>query len=167
MKIDKYNFPDNLYYHPEHSWARVESMGDVWVGMDDFFVNMAGEIVYTDLPKVGEEVEQGMSCGKVNSRKWIGELFAPISGEVVEVNQFPDDKYSAINDDPYGKGWLIKIRPFKAGGLCRRLKNLFCKCEPIMDRVKFQNELYKLLQDEAQIRPWIEGEIQKQKCKLQ
>ncbi|RLB16354.1 MAG: glycine cleavage system protein GcvH [Deltaproteobacteria bacterium] len=119
-EIKGYNLPDDLYYHEEHSWARVD--GDkVTVGMTDFFQKEAGDIVFVDLPEEEDEVEQGEVCGKIQSRKWIGKLVAPVSGEIVEVNEDLDEDTSLINTDPYGKGWILVI---EASDLDDELENL-------------------------------------------
>jgi glycine cleavage system H protein len=108
--IGGYDMPDELYYHEEHSWARVED-NRVTVGMDDIFQKEAGDIVFVDLPDEEDEVEQGEVCGKIQSRKWIGKLCAPVSGEIVEINEDLEDDTSPINEDPYGKGWILVIEP--------------------------------------------------------
>jgi glycine cleavage system H protein len=118
--IKGYDMPDELYYHEEHSWARVE--GDrVTVGMDDMFQKEAGDIVFVDLPDEEDEVEQGEVCGKIQSRKWIGKLCAPVSGEIVEINEELEDDTSLVNQDPYGKGWILVI---EATDLENELSNL-------------------------------------------
>jgi len=78
--------PEDLYYHEENSWARVESDGTVTVGMDDFYQKQAGDTTYIDLPFEGDTVSQGETCGKIQSSKWVGKLVSPISGEITEVN---------------------------------------------------------------------------------
>lgn len=103
-----YEVPGELYYHEEHSWARVDGT-KVTVGMTDFFQKEAGDIVFVDLPEEEDEVEQGEVCGKIQSRKWIGKLVAPVSGEIVEINEELEDDTSLINTDPYGEGWIIVI----------------------------------------------------------
>jgi glycine cleavage system H protein len=117
-----YNMPEELYYQKEHSWARVESDGTVTVGMDDFFQKEAGDVVFVDLPSEEDEVEQGEVCGKIQSRKWIGKLCAPVSGEISAVNEDLQDDFSLINSDSYGSGWIIKVKP---SNLDEELKNLF------------------------------------------
>jgi glycine cleavage system H protein len=107
-EIKGYNMPDELYYHEDHSWARVEGT-KVTVGMTDFFQKEAGDIVFVDLPEEEEEVERGEVCGKIQSRKWIGKLVAPVSGEIAEINEELEDDTSLINSDPYGKGWILVI----------------------------------------------------------
>ena len=107
-EIKGYNMPDELYYHEEDSWARVD--GDkVTIGMTDFFQKEAGDVVFVDLPDEEDEVEQGEVCGKIQSRKWIGKLVAPVSGEIVEINEDLEDDTSLINSDPYGEGWILVI----------------------------------------------------------
>jgi glycine cleavage system H protein len=106
--IKGYDMPDDLYYHKEHSWARVD--GDkVTVGMTDFFQKEAGDVVFIDLPEEEDEVEQGEVCGKIQSRKWIGKLVAPVSGEILEINEDLEEDTSLINSDPYGKGWVLVL----------------------------------------------------------
>ena len=106
--IKGYNMPDDLYYHEDHRWARVDG-NKVTVGMTDFFQKEAGDIVFVDLPEVEDDVSQGEVCGKIQSRKWIGKLVAPVSGEIVEINEELEDDTSLINNDPYGEGWIIVI----------------------------------------------------------
>ncbi len=118
--IKGYNMPEELYYHEEHSWARVDG-NTVTVGMTDFFQKEAGDIVFVDLPEEEDEVEQGEVCGKIQSRKWIGKLVAPVSGEIVEINEDLEDDTTLINSDPYGKGWILKI---EASNLDEELGNL-------------------------------------------
>ena len=118
--IKGYDMPDELYYHEEHSWARVEG-NRVTVGMDDMFQKEAGDIVFVDLPEEEDDVEQGEVCGKIQSRKWIGKLCAPVSGEIVEINEELEDDTSLINQDPYGKGWVLVI---EATDLENELSNL-------------------------------------------
>ena len=119
-EIKGYNMPDELYYHEEHSWARVDG-NKVTVGMTDFFQKEAGDIVFVDLPEEEDEVEQGEVCGKIQSRKWIGKLVAPVSGEIAEINEDLEEDCSLINTDPYGKGWILVI---EASNLDEELGNL-------------------------------------------
>ncbi len=119
-EIRGYNMPDELYYHEEHSWARVDGK-KVTVGMTDFFQKEAGDIVFIDLPEEEEEVNQGEVCGKIQSRKWIGKIIAPVSGEILEINDELEDDSSIINTDPYIKGWIMVI---EASDLDSELENL-------------------------------------------
>jgi len=120
VDIKGYAMPDELYYHEDHSWSRVDGT-KVTVGMTDFFQKEAGDIVFVDLPEEEEEVEQGEVCGKIQSRKWIGKLVAPVSGEIVEINEELEDDTSLINTDPYGEGWILVI---EASNLDSELESL-------------------------------------------
>jgi glycine cleavage system H protein len=122
-EIKGYNMPDALYYHEEHSWARVEG-AKVTVGMTDMFQKEAGDIVFVDLPEEEDDVSQGETCGKIQSRKWIGKLVAPVSGEIAEINEDLEDDTSLINSDPYGEGWILVIKAEDEDDLQAELKNL-------------------------------------------
>lgn len=101
--------PSDLQYTAEHEWVRVE--GDVvTVGITQYAANALGDVVYVDLPAVGAALTPGAVVGEVESTKSVGELFAPVSGEVVEANQAVVDAPETINADPYGDGWLVKVR---------------------------------------------------------
>lgn len=119
-EIRGYDMPDELYYHEEHSWARVDG-SKVTVGMTDFFQREAGDIVFVDLPDEEDEVSQDEVCGKIQSRKWIGNLVAPVSGEIVEINEALEEETDLINSDPYGEGWILVI---EASDLGSELENL-------------------------------------------
>ena len=118
--IKGYNMPDELYYHEDHSWARVDGT-KVTVGMTDFFQKESGDIVFVDLPEEEDDVEQGEVCGKIQSRKWIGKLVAPVSGEIAEINEDLEDDPTLINSDPYGAGWIMVL---EAGSLDDELGSL-------------------------------------------
>ena len=120
--IEGYNMPDELYYHKEHAWIKVENDGNVRVGMDDFFQKLAGDIVYADLPFEGDDVEQEGTCGKLETGKWISNIVAPVSGEVVKINEALEDDATLINKCPYGDGWIMVIKP---SNLDAELKNLY------------------------------------------
>lgn len=109
-KIEGFEMPDELYYHSEHSWAKVED-GKVRVGMSDFFQQQAGAVVYVDLPDVEDDVEAGEVCGKIQTRKWIGKLVAPVGGTIVEINEEVNEDNTLINRDPYNEGWVLLIEP--------------------------------------------------------
>jgi glycine cleavage system H protein len=101
--------PTNLQYTKEHEWVRVE--GDLaTVGITKHAADALGEIVYVDLPKVGSDATHMKICGEIESTKSVGELYAPMDGEIVEVNQSLPNSPETINQDPFGEGWLIKIR---------------------------------------------------------
>ena len=108
-RVKEYDLPDDLHYHKQHMWVRVESDVAV-VGITDFTCKAAGEITYIELPDTDEEVEADELVGSVETGKWMGKLYAPVSGEIIEVNEDAADEPGDINEDPYGKGWLFKIR---------------------------------------------------------
>ena len=102
-------YPDGLLYHPEHDWAKVD--GDVATfGITDFAQDALGEVVFFDPPSVGSSTTAGQSYAEVESVKAVSDVVAPLSGEIVEVNAALGDKPEAINDDPYGDGWMVKVK---------------------------------------------------------
>lgn len=101
--------PENLKYTKEHEWVLID--GDVaTVGITRYAADALGEIVYVDLPKVGSNTSYMKICGEIESTKSVGELYAPMDGEVVEANSALGNSPETINDDPYGAGWLVKIK---------------------------------------------------------
>jgi glycine cleavage system H protein len=101
--------PDDLLYTKEHEWVRLsEDIG--MVGITDHAQQELGDIVYVELPKVGDKFDAGQAFGSVESVKAVSELFLPLSGEVVEINEDVGNAPETINADPYGKGWLVRIR---------------------------------------------------------
>ena len=103
------NNPEELQYTRDHEWLRVE--GDEGrVGISDFAQEALGDVVYVELPKVGDKFSAGDSFGSVESVKSVNELFIPVSGEVVEVNQTLVDSPELVNSSPYGDGWMIRIK---------------------------------------------------------
>jgi len=103
------SYPDELRYHPEHDWARIEgdtaTLGITWYGQDAL-----GELVHYEAPEAGSTVTKDASYGEVESVKAVSDIIAPLSGEVLEVNAKVVDEPETVNDDPYGEGWLIRIR---------------------------------------------------------
>ncbi len=131
MEIEGYFFPDDVYYHKEHFWAKVD--GDkVTMGTSDFAQKLAGQIVYVELPSVGRNVEQGKPCGSMESGKWVGRIYAPVSGKVESVNQELEETPELINESPYDKGWICKINPSNLG---EELKNLL-RGEALVEFIK-------------------------------
>ena len=101
--------PEDLYYSEEHEWVRVD--GDVvTIGITDFAQDQLGDIVYVELPQVGDAVESGATVGELESTKSVSDIFSPVSGEVVSRNESLDGGEEVINSDPYGEGWLFKVR---------------------------------------------------------
>jgi len=102
-------YPDDLKYHPEHDWARIED-GEAVLGVTWFAADSLGELVHYEPPAAGATVTKDSSYGEVESVKAVSDLIAPLSGEVIEVNQQVVDAPETVNEDPYGAGWLIRIR---------------------------------------------------------
>src|ERR671937_1963233 len=103
------SYPEDLRYHPEHDWARVEgeqaTFGITWYAQDAL-----GEVVFYEPPEVGSQVRKDAAYAEVESVKAVSDVFAPLSGEILEVNEALADSPEKINEDPYGEGWLVKIR---------------------------------------------------------
>lgn len=111
-----YKYDAKARYAKSHEWARLE--GDVVVvGVSDYAQHLLSDVVYVDLPEVGDAVVAGESLGTVESVKAAEDAYSPLSGEVVEVNSALEDHPEWINEDPYGKAWLIKVKPNDAGDL--------------------------------------------------
>lgn len=109
MQIDRFEFPDDLYYDEEHAWARVD--GDtVTQGLTDFGQAIAQEIVYAEAPRTGREVEQGQTFMSMESGKWVGRMKAIVSGEILEANEELEWEASLVNESPYDEGWIVKIK---------------------------------------------------------
>lgn len=109
--------PENLRYTKEHEWARVEDDGTVTIGITAHAVEQLGDITMVTLPDQGSSLEKDEPFGDVDSVKAVSELFAPIDGEVVGVNGDLDETPEAVNEEPYGKGWMLRIKPADAGQL--------------------------------------------------
>jgi glycine cleavage system H protein len=109
-------FPDDLRYTREHEWARRKGR-TVVVGITEFAQDQLGDVVYLELPEVGDLVKRGESFGVVESTKAVSELFAPVSGKIVEVNDPLADAPETVNDDPYEEGWMVAIEPSDPGEL--------------------------------------------------
>lgn len=103
------SYPDGLRYHREHDWARIED-GDAVLGITWYAQDALGELVHYEPPDAGSTVAKDASYGEVESVKAVSEVIAPLSGEVMEVNQAVVDAPETVNEDPYGAGWLIRIR---------------------------------------------------------
>ncbi len=103
------SYPDDLKYHKDHDWARIEgdqaTFGITWYAQDAL-----GEVVFFDPPEIGHQVSKDQSYAEVESVKAVSDVFAPISGEIVEVNEGLADSPEKINEDPYGDGWMVKVR---------------------------------------------------------
>jgi glycine cleavage system H protein len=104
------NFPEDLRYTREHEWARKKGK-HVVVGITEYAQDQLGDVVYLELPDVGDEVKKGDSFGVVESTKAVSELFAPVTGKVVEVNDPLKDAPETVNEDPYEEGWMVVLEP--------------------------------------------------------
>jgi glycine cleavage system H protein len=108
------NYPDDLLYHAEHDWARIEgeeaTFGITWYAQDSL-----GEVVFFDPPEVGSTVTKDSSYAEVESVKAVSDVIAPLSGQVVAVNEALADAPEHVNEDPYGEGWLVRVRLSDAG----------------------------------------------------
>jgi glycine cleavage system H protein len=110
MEFEGYVFPDELKYEKNHFWARI--VGDLVVtGATEFISKQAGDITFVDLPEEGDDLSQGKPFGSIESGKWVGRIYAVVSGEIAEVNRELEDEPEKVNADPYGDGWICKIKP--------------------------------------------------------
>jgi glycine cleavage system H protein len=110
------SIPANLQYTAEHEWVRID--GDVAVvGITQYAADALGDVVYVDLPKAGQTIAAGAIVGEAESTKSVGELFAPVSGDVIESNQAVIDSPELVNSDPYGNGWLFSVTVSSLGAL--------------------------------------------------
>ena len=103
--------PDDRRYSKEHEWALVEESGTVLIGISEFAQAELGDVVYVELPKVGTQVTQGGPIGEIESVKAVSDLFSPVSGEIVEVNEGVKANPELVNESPYENGWLVRIKP--------------------------------------------------------
>jgi len=109
MKIDKYEFPDDLLYDKEHNWARIE--GNVaTIGMTDFGQTLAGEIVYAEVPRVGRDIKQGEPFMSLESGKWVGRVKAVVTGKITKSNEDIEFDSTIINQEPYEGAWFATVQ---------------------------------------------------------
>ena len=104
------NTPEHLFYTKEHEWANFKD-NEVIIGITDYAQSQLGDIIFIEFPEIGDEVNAGDSFGEVEAVKTVSELYAPVTGTVLEVNENLEDSADLVNSDPYGDGWLIKIKP--------------------------------------------------------
>ena len=115
-------FPDELRYTTEHEWAREQS-GLVTVGITGYATEQLGDVVFVELPAVGRKLEPGKPFGVVEAVKTVSDLYAPIAGEVVEVNATLGDDPAAVNREPYGTGWMVRIKPSDPASVAKLLSS--------------------------------------------
>lgn len=107
------NFPTNVKYTSEHEWIRLEGE-EAFVGITDYAQEQLGDIVFVDVPTEGETLEKGETFGSIEVVKTVSDLFLPVGGEILEVNPALEENPELVNKDPYGEGWIIKIKPTDA-----------------------------------------------------
>lgn len=110
------NIPENLLYTEDHEWVRIEG-DEAYIGITDFAQGELGDIVYVEVETEGEELEKGAVFGTVEAVKTVSDLFMPLSGEVVEFNSELESSPELVNSDPYGEGWMIKVKVSNQGDL--------------------------------------------------
>lgn len=109
-EIAEVNLPEDLRYAETHEWARLE--GDkVRVGITDYAQDHLGDLTFVEFPQVGDVLEKGAQCGSLESTKAVSEIFMPVGGEILAINQALADSPGLINSDPYGDGWIVEIKP--------------------------------------------------------
>jgi glycine cleavage system H protein len=114
------DYPDDLLYHDQHDWARLEGDDHAVLGITWYAQDSLGEVVFYDPPEVGAAIQKDSSYAEVESVKAVSDVIAPLSGEILEVNDALEDAPELINQDPYGGGWLVKVRlssPQESGSL--------------------------------------------------
>ena len=137
MDVEGYEMPDDLYYHQEFMWAKID--GNIArVGLIDFAQKMAGDISYVEMPFDGDQVDQNAEVGTIETGKWVGKIFAPVSGTVKGTNEKLYDDPTLINKDAYGDGWIFELE------------------------MSNPDELKNLMQG-AKVVGWLKGEIAKHK----
>jgi glycine cleavage system H protein len=114
--IDKYEFPDELYYDKDNVWARAEG-NTVTIGLSQLGQALAGDIVFVEVPRVGREVTKGEAFMSMESGKWVGRVKSPVTGKISAANDELEWETALVNSDPYGKGWLAKIEVADLNGL--------------------------------------------------
>ncbi len=111
-------YPDDVRYTAEHEWARLDG-GTVTVGITSYATDQLGDVVFVELPEIGRKVEAGKPFGVVEAVKTVSDLYAPVAGEIVEVNGALGDNPALVNQEPFGDGWMIRIRPNDAGDVAK------------------------------------------------
>ncbi len=109
-------YPNHLKYSKEHEWVKVENNIAV-IGITDYAQEQLGDVVYVELPEVGTQISQFDVCGTIESVKTVSDLYVPVSGEVVKINEELDDTPELINSEPYGAGWILEVQLQDSGGL--------------------------------------------------
>ena len=116
-------YPEDIRYTSEHEWAREEG-GIITIGITSYATDQLGDIVFVELPEPGRALEVGKTFGVVEAVKTVSDLYAPLAGEVVEVNGSLLDSPASVNQDPYGEGWMIKIKPTDSSAFAKLLSSI-------------------------------------------
>ncbi|MDX2446494.1 MAG: glycine cleavage system protein GcvH [Desulfobacterales bacterium] len=120
-ELSELNFPDDVMYTDDHEWTKIEN-GEALIGISDYAQDQLGDIVFVELPQVGETFEKGAEFGTVESVKAVSELFLPVSGEVVAVNDELEDTPELVNNEPYTGGWMLRIKLSEKSDLDQLMK---------------------------------------------
>lgn len=131
--------PKEYRYTKEHEWIDTEPGGKGNVGLTDYAQSQLGDLVFLDLPNTGTQLEQFQKMGEIESVKAVSELFAPVSGKVLEINQSAVDDPAVVNQDPYGEGWLVKLELSKPSEL-----------EALMNSDEYDSFVAKLLEENSE-----------------
>ena len=113
--MSELEYPQDLRYTPEHEWVRSEGDGVLRIGITAYAQDALGDVVYVSLPAVGDSVSAGDACGEVESTKSVSDLYAPVSGEIVAVNEALDSAPELVNSDPYDQGWMYDVKVTEVG----------------------------------------------------
>ena len=135
VKVDDYEVPENLHYHKEYLWASVEN-GKVKIGMIDFAQKQLHDIVYVELPSVGDTITKNEPFGTLESVKAVSDLIAPVSGTIEAINEALESKPELLNEDSYGEGWLITVAPTNLDADLKELMNFDAAVEWHKELVK-------------------------------
>ncbi len=109
-EISELNLPDDVKYTDDHEWARLEGE-NLKVGLTDYAQDQLGEIVFVEMPELGDTFEKKEEFGSLESVKAVSEMYMPVGGEIVSINEELSDAPELVNEDPYGKGWIIEVKP--------------------------------------------------------
>jgi glycine cleavage system H protein len=141
MQVEDFILPENVYYTPEHEWALITEAGLVRVGISDYAQKELHEVVFVEVPQTGLLVKQRDSLGTAESVKAVSEFFSPVSGEVVEGNEALELSPELVNQDPYGRGWIVLIKP----------SNLQHEIARLMTPLAYREHLRTILQRKRQV----------------
>ena len=128
VKVEDYEVPENLSYHKEYLWAKVED-GKVKIGMIDFAQKQLHDIVYIELPSVGDTITQGEPFGTIESVKAVSDLVAPVSGTIEAINEELESKPELLNEDGYGDGWILVVTPSNLDEDLKKIMNFEASVE--------------------------------------